>query len=95
MKKTLLFYSKLFIILTSINTTSVNSNDFMTGDGDLVTHVKHCLFHGNIYETYLSIRESCTFNVLNPHPGDPHYDLAGRNVPHDPDCFGERNTPLF
>ncbi len=84
----------IILALAMLTVVYAEADPFMTVEGEVVTHVKHCLFHGHIYESHFSPHALCTFNVDNPHPGEPHYDAAGKNIAHDPECFGEQNMTL-
>lgn len=90
-------FMKRFSVIATLAMLTISytqADPFRTVDGEEVNHVKHCLFHGQIYESHFSPYAQCTFNVNNPHPGEPHYDAAGRNIAHDPECFGEHNLTL-
>ncbi len=75
--------------------TTTNAGPFMTVDGRGVNHVKHCLFHEQIYESHFSPDVGCSFNVNQPPPNNAPGDLTPpSHIAHDPECFGEQNIPL-
>lgn len=87
------------MILTTVMGLRADADPFMTVDGEVVTHVKHCLFHHQVYESHFSPDTVCSFNVNNPPPGEEYHETAASarrlvDIPHDETCFGEENYEL-
>ncbi len=90
------FRQLIVLISLTLTVALVKSDPFMTADGQIVTHIKHCLFHEHIYESHFSAETECSFNIGEP-PSDEDLDQLGiqkRHIAHDPECFGEQNLPL-